>query len=133
MLYEFSKFLPNAKLRGIDISKYAYENSLPDIRQYLDIGSAHELPYEDNTFDLVVSIVTLHNLNREECGKALSEMCRVSKRNAFITLDSYSNEKEKKMMEAWNLTAKTMMHVNEWVKFFDDVGYDGDYYWFKPI
>jgi hypothetical protein len=35
-------------------------------------------------------------------------------------------------MEAWNLTAKTMMHVDEWKLFFDQVGFTGDYYWFIP-
>ena len=35
-------------------------------------------------------------------------------------------------MEAWNLTAKTVMHVDEWRQFFNDIGYTGDYYWFIP-
>jgi hypothetical protein len=35
-------------------------------------------------------------------------------------------------MEAWNLTAKTVMHVNQWKEFFNDIGYTGDYYWFIP-
>ena len=42
------------------------------------------------------------------------------------------NEEEKKSMGEWNLTALTFMHVNEWVKVFEEVGYDGDYYWFIP-
>ena len=40
--------------------------------------------------------------------------------------------KKKKKMFAWNLTAKTIMHVNEWLKFFEENKYDGDYYWFNP-
>ena len=36
------------------------------------------------------------------------------------------------LMEAWNLTAKTVMHVDEWKSFFAEVGYTGDYYWFIP-
>jgi len=35
-------------------------------------------------------------------------------------------------MYAWNLTAKTIMSVDEWVSFFAEVGYSGDYYWFIP-
>jgi hypothetical protein len=35
-------------------------------------------------------------------------------------------------MEAWNLTAKTMMHVDEWQAFFKEIGYSGDFYWFIP-
>ena len=34
-------------------------------------------------------------------------------------------------MEDWNLTALTVMHVDEWVAFFEENGYIGDYYWFK--
>ena len=32
----------------------------------------------------------------------------------------------------WNLTAKTIMSVQEWKKMFKDIGYNGDYYWFIP-
>jgi hypothetical protein len=32
----------------------------------------------------------------------------------------------------WNLTAKTIMSVGEWVEFFKKAGYTGDYYWFIP-
>ena len=35
-------------------------------------------------------------------------------------------------MHAWNLTAKTMLHVDEWKDLFNKAGYNGDYYWFIP-
>ncbi len=35
-------------------------------------------------------------------------------------------------MLAWNLTAQTIMHVDEWKDFFAEHGYSGDYYWFIP-
>jgi len=60
------------------------------------------------------------------------EVERVNSRGSFITVDAYRNDKEKERMEAWNLTAKTVMHVDEWKQFFDDIGYTGDYYWFIP-
>jgi hypothetical protein len=63
---------------------------------------------------------------------ALKEIERVSRGKSFITVDAYRNEQERQLMEAWNLTAKTMMHVDEWVAFFHKVGYKGDYYWFIP-
>ena len=39
---------------------------------------------------------------------------------------------EKERMEAWNLTALTYLHVDEWINLFNEVGYTGDYYWFIP-
>ncbi len=131
MLHDFMEAIPGIKVRGIDISPYAIENSLEDVKPFQQVGDAKKLPFEDNSFDLAVSIVTLHNLEIEECGQSLREIERVS-RNAFITLDAYSNEEEKTAMEAWNLTALTVMHVDEWRNFFAKNGYTGDYYWFMP-
>jgi SAM-dependent methyltransferase len=131
MLRDFKEALPGLQIRGIDISEYAIQNSLGDIKDYQDVGDAKDLPYEDDSFDLALSIVTLHNLPREECAQSLKEIARVSK-NSFITLDAYSNDEEKSAMNDWNLTALTVMHVEEWKLFFEESGYTGDYYWFKP-
>ena len=76
--------------------------------------------FEDNSFDLVISINTIHNLEKDECGKSLREINRVSRKNKFINVDAYRNDEEKKMF-AWNLTAKTIMHVNEWLKFLKKI------------
>ena len=131
MLHDFMEAIPGIKVRGIDISPYAIENSLEDVKPFQQVGDAKKLPFGDNSFDLAISIVTLHNLEIEECGQSLREIERVS-RNAFITLDAYSNEEEKAAMEAWNLTALTVMHVDDWRDFFAQNGYKGDYYWFMP-
>jgi ubiquinone/menaquinone biosynthesis C-methylase UbiE len=90
------------------------------------------LPFPDNFFDLVISINTVHNLSVSDCGTALTEIERVSKGSSFITVDAYNTENEKERMEAWNLTALTMMSCQEWKIFFDNVGYTGDYFWFIP-
>ena len=81
------------------------------------------------------SISDLGDFNVEHEGdleKALLEIERVTRRGSFITLDAYRNNEEKERMEAWNLTAKTVMHVDKWKEFFNDIGYTGDYYWFIP-
>ena len=45
---------------------------------------------------------------------------------------SDEDEKEKELMYAWNLTAKTILHTEEWKKLFIESGYTGDFFWFKP-
>ena len=90
------------------------------------------MPYEDDSFDYVISINTIHNLDLDECKKALKEIQRVSKKDAFITVDAYNNANEKIKMFEWNLTAKTILSVEEWKKLFDETGYTGDYFWFIP-
>jgi len=132
MLYDLSSAIPNIKIAGIDISEYAISNAIEEVKPFLSVANAMSLPFDDNSFDVVISINTVHNLDREECAKALQEIERVSKGKSFITVDAYRNEEEKNRMFAWNLTAKTIMSVEEWKEFFDEIGYTGDYYWFIP-
>jgi len=131
-LYDLRLAIPGIDISGIDISKYAIENSLPEVRSYLKIGDAKSLPFEDSSFDLVISINTIHNLTKEDCKKALREIQRVSKKNSFVTVDAYRNLEERHRMEAWNLTALTMMSDVEWKEFFMEAGYQGDFFWFIP-
>jgi SAM-dependent methyltransferase len=132
MLYDLTLLIPNITVSGIDISEYAIENAVEEIKPFVSVANAKSLPYDDNSFDVVISINTVHNLEREECAKALQEIERVSKGKSFITVDAYRNEEEKRRMFDWNLTAKTIMSVEEWVEFFKEVGYTGDYFWFTP-
>ena len=132
MLYDFAQIIPGITVRGIDISQYAIDNAIEDMKPNVSVADAKKLPFEDNSFDVVISINTVHNLEKNECGEALKEIERVSRGNSFITVDAYRNEAEKELMYAWNLTAKTIMSVDEWVAFFKEVGYTGDYYWFIP-
>ena len=132
MLYDFKRLIPGISVAGIDISEYAIQNAKEEIKEFVQVADAKKLPFEDNSFDLVISITTLHNLNKEDLKIALKEVMRVTKKDAFITLDAYRSEEEKKRMQAWNLTALTVMHTDEWKKFFKEARYDGDYYWFIP-
>lgn len=132
MLFDMKEAIPNINITGVDISTYAIENAKEEVKPFLSVANAKELPFEDNSFDVVISINTIHNLEKEDCAKALKEIERVSRGKSFITVDAYRSEEEKEAMYAWNLTAKTIMSVEEWEIFFKEVGYTGDYYWFIP-
>ncbi len=132
MLQDFIELIPGIEIAGIDISSYAIENAMDSVKSFVKVADARMLPYADKSFDLVISINTIHNLEKDELEQALLEITRVSRGKSFITVDAYHNEEEKKAMYAWNLTAKTIMHVDEWKAFFKKVGYAGDYYWFTP-
>lgn len=132
MMHDIKEAIKDIKIQGIDISDYAISNCIDSMKDYVHVADAKDLPFEDNSFDVVISINTIHNLDRKECGKALQEIERVSKKHSFVTVDAYRSEVEKQRMYAWNLTAKTIMSVDEWKIFFEEVGYTGDYYWFIP-
>lgn len=132
MLYDLMELVPGIELAGLDVSEYAIENAKEEVKPLLQIGSAEELPFDDNSFDVVMSVNTVHNLEEAQCAKALQEIDRVSRGKAFITVDAYRNDEEKERMLQWALTAKTIMHVDDWKQFFNDIGYQGDFYWFIP-
>jgi len=132
MLHDMVELIPGIAVKGIDISEYAIANAIEDMKQNVQVGDARKLEFDDNSFDVVISINTVHNLDRAQCGQALQEIERVSRRKSFITVDAYRTDEEKEAMLAWILTAKTIMHVDEWKAFFKDVEYNGDYYWFVP-
>ena len=132
MIYDFKRLIQGIKLKGVDISEYAIENSHPEIKNLLSVSDAKNLPFEDNSFDYVISINTIHNLEIDNCIKSIKEISRVSKKNSFITVDAFRNDEEKKRMYEWNLTAKTILSVDDWKSLFKKVNYKGDYYWFLP-
>ena len=132
MMYDFLQANKNLIVKGIDISKYAIESSMKEIKDHVSVGNAKELNFDDNEFDLVISINTVHNLEYDECARALQEIERVSRKDKYIILDAYRNNEQKERMLKWNLTAKTILNVDDWVEMFNKYGYTGDYYWFTP-
>ena len=130
MLRDFKRLMPELNVAGLDISSYAIEQADGAIRPYLRLGDAVRLPWADASFDLVISINTVHNLPPAHCRQALREIMRVSRGGAFITVDAWRDEAERERMLKWNLTALTYMHADEWKRLFAEVGYGGDYYWF---
>lgn len=127
LLYEISCLLPKIEIVGLDISNYAIENSKEEIRDSLhthDIRDA--LNYSYGEFDLVISLMTLHNLELPELEFCLSEISRVGKR-AYITTESYRNERELTNLQCWALTCESFLSPREWQYLFEKSGYRGDY------
>ena len=119
----------NFDVRGLDVSEYALENSLPEIKDKLQLGSAEKLPFEDNSFDLVLSINTLHNLPRARLAHALREIERATRAGSYIVVDSYHTPEQKEIFESWVLTAEFYGYPDEWLALFSEAGYKGFYSW----
>ena len=114
---------------GVDISDYAIKNCHPNVKSRLRINNAKKLPFDNNSFKLVISINTLHNLNKNDCKKAIKEIMRISSKHTYIQVDAYRNEEEEKIFKDWVLTAKFHTYCNKWEQFFEEIKYKGEYYW----
>lgn len=126
-IYEFTNAVPGIEVVGIDISAYAIEHAKEEVRPFLQVADAADLPFEDNSFDLVFSINTLHNLQTFDLDRALGEMVRVSKGHKYLCVESYRNESEKANLLYWQLTCEGFYTPEEWKWWFELSGYDGDY------
>ncbi len=127
LLYDLTQVVPGIEIRGIDISEYAIKNAKEEISTFLQVADAVQLPFEDKSFDLVISINTLHNLYCYDMVIALKEIMRVGRKDKYIVVESYRTEEEKVNMMYWVLTGECFFIPKEWEWFFDLAGYNGDY------
>ena len=127
LLYEFKHLLPEAEIVGFDISSYALENAKGEVQECLFLHPAQKsFAWQDNTFDLVISITTLHNLPIFDLCAALTEIERVGK-NKYIVVESFRNDEELFNLQCWALTCAAFFRPEEWAWLFDRFGYTGDY------
>ncbi len=132
LLHDLKEEVPGISVAGIDVSAYAIGEAMDSIRPFVQVADARALPFPDRSFDLVLSINTIHNLELQDLFKSLLEIERVSRAHKFIVVDAYQTEEERERILKWNLTAETHMYCKDWEKAFLEVGYQGDYFWFTP-
>jgi SAM-dependent methyltransferase len=127
LLYELTQILPGVTVRGLDVSAYAIEHSKEEVRGQLIVGDAAALPFENDSFDLVVSLGTLHNLPIGKLWTALEEIERVGRGAKYVMVESYRDEREKMNLLYWQLTCKSFYSVEDWEWLYGRAGYRGDY------
>ena len=120
---------PGINAFGIDVSTYALTHCEPEVIGRLHRGSADDLPFPDGSFDAVISINTVHNLDRAGCVKALEEMQRLAPGRGFLRVDSYATSEQRALFEDWVLTARFHDYPEGWLTVFQEAGYTGDYDW----
>ena len=127
LLYEMKLLLPDLEVKGFDISKHGLENVKEILRNEVFIHKAQEpYPFQDNQFDLVISLGCLHNLRVFELETALKEIERVG-RSGYVMLESYRNELEQFNLQCWALTCESFFDKEEWEWIYNHFGYTGDY------
>jgi ubiquinone/menaquinone biosynthesis C-methylase UbiE len=127
LLYEFTQVVPGLTVAGIDISEYGTQNAKEEVRPFLQVGHAASLPYDDNSFDLVITLGTLHNLGIEDLWSAVSELERVGRGGKYLMVESYRDQREKANLLYWQLTCKSFYSTNDWEWLYRKIGYTGDY------
>ena len=127
LLYELQLLEPDLEIHGFDVSQYGLDNVHPDLKATLFIHRAQDVfPFQDDSFDLVISLGTLHNLHIYELEIAVAEIERVGKQG-YIMVESFRSELEMFNLECWALTAESIMDTDEWKWAYERFGFTGDY------
>mmetsp|Transcript_18579 Transcript_18579/g.44420 ORF Transcript_18579/g.44420 Transcript_18579/m.44420 type:complete len:323 (+) Transcript_18579:194-1162(+) len=100
---------------GIELSRAVLEKECPDMLQkgYVEPGILTNLPYEDNSFDMVFSADVLEHIHPEEADQVIAELVRVSRRHIFmsISLKGHTKRTSENNDEAHR---HTMLRPREW-------------------
>lgn len=126
LIKELQDLVTGLEVRGVDISTYAVQNAHPDVADLIELGNATDLPWNNGSFDLVLSLNTLHNLHNYELDKALRELERIANEK-YLVVESYRTEIEKMHLLYWQVTCEAFCTPEEWQWWFDLTGYSGDY------
>ncbi len=127
LLFEIKLLLPGLRVAGLDISEHGLADAPKEIKDSLIKHRAQDnYPFEDNEFDLVISLGCFHNLRVFDLEKALAETERVGKQG-YVMLESYRNELELFNLQCWALTCESFFDHEEWPWIYNHFGYSGDY------
>lgn len=129
LVKDLMKACPGLEVFGLDISEYALMHCEPEIVGRLHLGSAVKLPYPDRSFSAVISINTIHNLQRPDVIRALREIERLAPGRGFVQVDAYHTPAQRELFMKWVLTAEYHDYPAGWLKVFAEAGYTGDWYW----
>lgn len=122
LMFEIKR-LTNCEVIGLDISRYAKDKTLDEIKDHIQIYDIRQsLPFDEHYFDLVISIMTLHNLELPELEIAIREIVRVSK-NSYVATESYRNNTELFNLQCWALTCQSFFSPRVWESILRRNGY----------
>jgi ubiquinone/menaquinone biosynthesis C-methylase UbiE len=127
-LHDLKKVFPSGRFKGVENHFYPIENAMESIKEDIVLSPYEKLPFKDNEFDFVFAFASIYMLNLGGVINSLREIQRVGKGKSYVTLGAYNTPEEKELFQQWTLLGTTVLHVDEWLMVFEEIGYTGDYY-----
>ena len=128
LLHDIKNKFPKMKIVGLDYSSYAISKAMKNIKKNIKkVDEYKKLNFKKNSFDFVIALGAVYAYDLTGAIATLKEIQRVSKGNSFVTLGSYSNQKDYIQLMQWMKIGTTVLKENEWREVLKHVKYSGDY------
>jgi len=128
LLYELTQSVPGIEAFGLDISEYGVGDAKPEVKSQIAVGNARALPFPSDSFDVVISLGTLHNLPVEQTIEAFAEIERVGRSpRKYVMVESFRDERERANLMYWQLTCESLLSPSSWAWAIERAGYRGDH------
>ena len=113
-------------MAGIDYSEYAISHAHEDLRSSVSLGNIADMPYPDDSFDLVFGKEVIPHIPEGQLDRAIGEIMRVAKGPIFFEIQCGRTPRELEYMKLWDGTHKVSQTPEWWEDRFRRLGFEGD-------
>jgi len=107
---------------GLEFSPYALSRVSPDIKPFLKNGDILDIPYKENSFDVVSAVNVLEHIEKDKLIKAVNECNRVAKKYAVYKIYTTENWWIGKT-RGEDMSCVSVFPISFWKNFFKENGY----------
>ncbi|MFK8011551.1 MAG: malonyl-ACP O-methyltransferase BioC [Marinicellaceae bacterium] len=112
---KFLKLFNNVKISALDFSKNMLEHISHHKQVNVIHSDVHDLPFEDNAFDVVFSNMLIHWCNEKD---VFAECMRVLKPNGLLIMSALGETSLVELKQSW-LSVDKQMHVHDFPALHD--------------
>lgn len=126
LLTELQNQNPQLRLAGLDPSTYAVNQLGESVRHLISRWEGPQVPFADNTFDLVICAGYVYTLVLADAFTLIQEIMRVGRRDAYLVLASYETAQDLEAFREWTLLGETVLRKEQWEQLLSKADYTGD-------
>lgn len=129
LLHEIQKLNKKINVTGLETSDYAISKSLKSIKKkIIKIKNFNDFKIKNKKFDFIIALGVIYTLNLADAISCIKQIQNLCNGNSFITLASYSNDKDYWLFKNWSLLGTLLLKESEWKKVLKFCNYTGDYF-----
>ena len=125
-MYEIKKINPYINVLGVESSNYAINNTIKPIRKYIKkVNNLCDINLKKSKFDCVIALGAVYIHTLYDAIKLLKKIQKFSDGKSFITLASYTNEKDYWLFKDWTVLGTLLFKKKDWKKIMKYSKYTG--------